>query len=129
MTTTRRWLIFAILSGTVALVYAQSNPTSFVTTQRFEDYVKAHERMHQLEAQSVVIAREGVAARLDSQGQVMTAQAREQFGILGGKVEKLEQDMAAHESADRTWLAAITLVLVLVQVVMYYVRNPRRGSR
>ncbi len=111
-----------------------TNPGAYVTTQRFEDYTRAHEREHELIAQAIVEARRTVDLRLegmnDLRQQITTERAA--YATAAGaetlrqRIDKLEQAQAAQAGSNATWTIVLGVFFTVLQLGMRFLPVRKR---
>jgi hypothetical protein len=123
-----RRLIAAVIVLLLWVGVAHAQPTRPVTSERFDDYLKAHEQRHTLETIAVDIARQSIEFRLGEmnnlraqinmeRGQFATRmefQTRSQ--AVDDRLNKIEQSLASMQSANLTWIAALGVFFTVVQI-------------
>jgi hypothetical protein len=104
-----------------------------VTTQRFEDFIKAHQREHELEQLALGEARTNIDQRLRGMNEIREQINKERgqyvdrdvfdakLGIFDERFNKLEKSVTQIQSANATWLIAIGVFFTLVQIVLRFV--------
>jgi CHASE3 domain sensor protein len=104
-----------------------------VTTQRFEDFIKAHQREHELIKEAVDEARDSVNLRLEGMNELRAQidKERGQYVIRTAydtykdaqeqRLNKIEKSLATMQSANTTWLIAIGIFFTIVQIVLRFV--------
>jgi len=139
--TARAAITLVVLAGVVTLAAAQggNGPSSVVTTQRFDDYVKAHAKQHELEAQAVDLAKQAIDIRLgmmnELRAQINTergsyqsaGEAKIQMSSVELRLRALEQAQAAQAGSNVTWAAAIAAFIVIVQIALQYFPHGLNG--
>ncbi len=111
-----------------------TNPGGYVTTQRFEDYTRAHEREHELIAQAIVEARRTVDMRLEGMNDLRQQITNERAGFatsagaeaLRQRIDKLEQAQAAAAGSNATWTIVLGVFFTILQLVMRFLPVKKR---
>lgn len=126
-------------AGTQPPGSAQVPAGTFVTTQRFEDYVRAHQREHELLTVQVDEAKKVVDLRLEAMNQLRDQIEKERGGYqpraestltrerVEERLNKLEQAVSTEASARVTWTAAIALFFMIVTVALRFMPERRKG--
>lgn len=133
-------LVFAFMAWgqTDSPSSAQQVAKSGVSTQRFEDSFRAHQREHELMEKSLVEARKVIDMRLEEmndlrkqlelergtfQTRTMSDRTRES---IEDRLNKLEQAIAAADGRAKTWAVAVGLFFGLMQFVGFKLMPEKR---
>jgi hypothetical protein len=138
------WLLAVLVSGEpqgTSPASAQQPSGQFVTTQRFEDYTRAHEKEHTLVADALDVAKKNTDLRLEAMNELRAQIQTERNNYQGRgeatltrerteeRLNKLEQAMASTASANRTWTAALGLFFTVVMLALRFVPTRAKETR
>ena len=130
-------VIFVVLCAAAVLLFlpvvdAQSLSTRPVTTERFEDYVRAHAHEHELIDRALAVARDSTNFRLegmnDLRSQITTERGQYATRIavetlregMEGRLNKIEQAQSAAASASAVWAIVLGVFFTFVQVALRF---------
>lgn len=101
-----------------------------VTTERFEDYCLAHKREHELIQSAQDAAKRMADIRLDGLNHLRREVERDRSlfvtnveatlinKALDERLRKVETQLAAQSSSTTTWVIAIGIIFVVVQIAL-----------
>jgi hypothetical protein len=143
----QRWFLLGIVLMALVPLCAQSistvqsQSTRPVSTERFEDYIRAHMHEHDLEREALTRARETTDARLGEMNN-LRAQLNLERGVYVTRVQydaqldrigRIEQQLASVQSANVTWTAAVGLFFTVVMIGLRFMpskppKDDKRGE-
>lgn len=132
-----------ILCGLIGELQAQAPSSSqYMTTQRFDDYLRAHQQEHALEAQALQVARQTVDQRLTEMNNLRT-QITSERGMFITRAEhdtlradmqvadarsrddigKVNQELASLRATNTTWTIALGVFFTMTQIGIQFVSH------
>jgi hypothetical protein len=125
-----------VIAGVAAIAFAQggpgssnpANPTAMVSTQRFEDYIRAHEREHEMLNQAIGVAKQTTDQRLEGMNELRAQITQERaayatsVGVeaLRQRIDKLEQAQASQAGSSATWVIVVGVFFTILQLAMRF---------